>query len=226
MNLLEYKAKVKELQETKYVSVAERLVREYVKLLEKYHLSNRWGHVGIEHINNSKLYYKLARLAYQTHSNLSKATLPGFIGSAVENAQRNILRVFLEDDVTITYDEFMDIFEFDKLLILPESSTNVEALNTIISDKPIHFSIKFNYSKSQFERYSTKLLSNQQDLVYAIRYKQVNFPDKPQTVWDMFLERCKYNCTKPITTDQTTLLKQHIKAINAAQKLLETNSTE
>ena len=27
-----------------------------------------------------------------------------------------------------------------------------------------------------------------QQLIYAIRHKQVNFPDKPQTIWDRFIK--------------------------------------
>ena len=120
----------------------------------------------------------------------------------------------------------MDWFEFDDTLNLHPSCKYVEKLNSVIGDKPIHFKVIFNYSSDQFESYSTNLHQKHKNLVYAIRYKQVNFPDKPQTIWDMFIEHCvKEAKTFEVSEEQVNSnvikLQQHISALEAFKGYLK-----
>ena len=125
-----------------------------------------------------------------------------------------------------TYEEFMDWFEFDDTLNLFPSYKYVENLNSIIEDKPVHFKVIFNYSSDQFESYSTNLHQKHQNLVYAIRYKQVNFPDKPQTIWDMFIEDCvkeakHFEASEENVDTNIIKLQQQISALEAFKGYLK-----
>ena len=117
-----------------------------------------------------------------------------------------------------TYEEFMDWFEFDSHIEIPNSEWYVEKLNSIIDSNPIHFTIDFNYSRTSFDRSSTKLKQDEQRLVYSIRHKQVNFPNKPQTVWDMFIAENTKNVaisSKEFYEKQILKLEQQISALRA-----------
>ena len=85
--------------------------------------------------------------------------------------------------------KFIDYFEFDNKISLPSFNYFIEVLNTIIGDNPIHFDIEFNPALSYFEYHSTTFIKDLQILIYAIRYKQVNFPTQSQTVWDLFISK-------------------------------------
>ena len=57
-----------------------------------------------------------------------------------------------------------------------------------------------------------------QRLIYAIRYKQVNFPNKPQTIWDLFLEEMRKqadNVTDTQINNECIKLNQQIKALKS-----------
>lgn len=232
MDLFKYKVCIKELEMCSHVGEMEYFVRKYTELCPRF----SW-----ELKVDSIYYYKLYTYSLNRFKTLSKRILPDFIYDRKETAQTNILASMLEAHIkddekqhhrkyqiftkSPTYEEFMDYFEFDNNLILDSSDWYVEKLNEIIEDKPVHFKVKFNYSNSSFDSYSTKLLESQKTLLYAIRYKQVNFPDKPQTIWDMFIEDNIEQCKRiPLDTqsvnDDITKLKQHIKALEALPEYL------
>lgn len=230
MDLFKYTASVKELEMCSRVGEIEYFVRKYTELCPRF----SWD-LKVDSI----YYYKLYTYSLNRFKTLSKRILPDFIYNQKETAQTNILASMLEAHMEIdkkkynrksqifiktpTYEEFMDYFEFDNDLILDRSDWYVEKLNEIIGDRPVHFKVKFNYSNSLFDSYSTELSNSKQTLLYAIRYKQVNFPDKPQTIWDMFIEDSKqevlkHDLSKLSTVDQQILkLQQHIKALESLE---------
>ena len=196
MDLFKYTASVKEIETCKTVGELERLVRLYYSKCPS-------ARHTISPLDKQKFYYKLWILAFKKFQSKSKRILPNFLTEALLTLQTNLIISMLEAELekkiyyaspnftkVPTYEEFMDWFEFDDTLNLYSSYKYVEKLNSIIGDKPVHFKVIFNYSSDQFESYSTNLHQKHQHLVYAIRYKQVNFPDKPQTIWDMFIEDC------------------------------------
>lgn len=228
MDLFKYTAAVKEIEMCNTVSGIEKLIRKYNDIIVK------WPH-GLKLADI--LYYKLYTLALNKFESRSKRILPEFIYKNRLRVQTLLLSSIFEYgnkeksyygntkvlNKAQTYEDFMDIFEFDKLLILRPSEWYVEKLNQIIGDKPVHFKVEFNYKRTPFDSYSTNLLNSQKTLLYAIRYKQINFPDKPQTIWDMFIEDAKqevlkHDLSKLSTIDQQIIkLQQHIKALEALE---------
>ena len=196
MDLFKYTASVKEIETCTTISKLEELVRLYhARCPSARHL--------VKPSPEQKHYYKLWTLALKKFESKSKRILPMFLTQDLSTLQTNLITSMLEAELekkiyyaspnltkAPTYEEFMDWFEFDDVLNLFNSHKYVEKLNSIIGDKPVHFKVIFNYSSDHFESYSTNLHQKHQDLVYAIRYKQVNFPDKPQTIWDMFIQDC------------------------------------
>lgn len=226
MNLFEYKARVKELEMCKLVKDLEEFIRHYNNKLNK-------KDVSLE----NKYYYKLYALSLKLFKNKSNKKLPDFIYSAHKVTQQSILISLFEAHLvekrhysaseeftqTPTYEEFMDWFEFDTHLELYPSYWHVEQFNTIIGANQVHFTVTFNYSLDAFDRESTTLIQKQQILAYAIRYKQVNFPNKPQTIWDMFIADSiskARNILKPDVNKDITKLKQQIKALEALPEYL------
>lgn len=230
MDLFKYTASVKELEMCSRVGEMELFVRKYYGLCPRF---------SSELKVDSIYYYKLYTYSLNKFKTLSKRILPYFIYNQKETAQINILASMLEAHMEVdkkkynrksqifiktpTYEEFMDYFEFDNDLILDRSDWYVEKLNEIIGDRPVHFKVKFNYSNSLFDSYSTELSNSKQTLLYAIRYKQVNFPDKPQTIWDMFIEDSKQEVLKHDLSELSTInqqilkLQQHIKALESLE---------
>jgi hypothetical protein len=225
MDLFKYTTAIKEIELTKTVSGLEALIRHYIKLLPS----------NYSHIENIDIfYYKLLAFSLNRFDLKSSRTLPGFIYDCKKYTQNKLLISIFEVHLpnykknykyspifskTPTYTKFMDIFEFDTNISLPHSTWYIVKLNEIIDNNPIHFTVEFNYSKDSFENYSTDLHPNIQTLTYAIRYKQVNFPYKEQTIWDLFLKDCRDAVSKfPTETqlkEQTLKLQQQITALNS-----------
>ena len=232
MDLFKYTASVKEIETSKTISLLEELIRFYYSRCP----SERHR---IFPSDEQKFYYKLWTLALKKFESKSKRILPMFLTQDLASLQVNLITSMLEaeDEKKIyfaspnftkvpTYEEFMDWFEFDDTLNLHPSHKYVESLNDIIKDNPVHFKVVFNYSSDAFDSYSTNLDNKYQHLVYAIRYKQVNFPDKPQTIWDMFIEECvkeaRYFEVSKETVDRYILkLQQQISALEAFKGYLK-----
>ena len=232
MDLFKYTASVKEIETCKTIGELENLVRLY-------HARCPSARHTLTPSPEQKHYYKLWTLAFKKFESKTKRTLPNFLTEALLTLQTNLITSMLEAELekkiyyaspeftkVPTYEEFMDWFEFDDTLNLFPSYKYVENLNSIIEDKPVHFKVVFNYSSDQFESYSTNLHQKHQNLVYAIRYKQVNFPDKPQTIWDMFIEDCiKESKFMEVTEEQVNSdvlkLEQQISALKALKGYLK-----
>lgn len=229
MDLFIYTAAVKELQLCKTSSRLEELIRQYVPTIKKLPIGNWWINSRVTK-EEQILWYKLLTLAIELHSKKSKKVLPDFIYQAKETAHQNLLSYILgfeiknnsekgfKFDSLISYEQLLDWFEFDTVLELPPSTNYVENLNKIVGDRPVHFRVTFNNSLTTFDAYSTNLPKYTQHLVYAIRYKQVNFPTQPQTIWDLFLEEMRkqaYNVTDTQINNECIKLNQQIKALKS-----------
>lgn len=233
MDLFKYTASVKEIETCKTIGKLEELIRMY-------HARCPSARHTITPSPEQKYYYKLWTLAFKNFESKTKRELPKFLTQDLSTLQTNLITSMLEAELekkiyhastnftkVPTYQEFMDWFEFDDTLNLFPSYKYVESLNSIIEDKPVHFKVVFNYSSDQFESYSTNLHQKHQNLVYAIRYKQVNFPDKPQTIWDMFIEYCdketRYiEVSKKEDVDRNIIrLQQQISALEAFKGYLK-----
>ena len=232
MDLFKYTASVKEIETCKTIGELERLVRLY-------HARCPSAIHTITPSPEQKHYYKLWTLAFKKFESKTNRILPKFLTKTLLTLQTNLITSMLEAETekksyyaspnftkVPTYEEFMDWFEFDDTLNLFPSYKYVENLNSIIEDKPVHFKVIFNYSSDQFESYSTNLHQKHQNLVYAIRYKQVNFPNKPQTIWDTFIEECvKEAKTFEVSEQQVDTdiikLQQQISALKAFKGYLK-----
>ena len=232
MDLFKYTASVKEIETCKTVGELESLVRLYYSKCPS-------ARHTITPSPEQKFYYKLWTLAFKKFESKSKRILPMFLTQDLASLQTNLITSMLEAETekkihyaspnftkVPTYEEFMDWFEFDDTLNLFPSYKYVEKLNSVIGDKPVHFKVIFNYSPDQFENYSTNLFKAHQHLVYAIRYKQVNFPNKPQTIWDMFIEDCDKEArhieiSKQDVNTNIIKLQQQISALEALKGYLK-----
>ena len=232
MDLFKYTASVKEIETCKTVGELERLIRLYYSKCPS-------ARHTINPLDTQKFYYKLWTLAFKKFESKSKRILPMFLTQDLSTLQTNLITSMLEaeNETKIwhaspnftkvpTYEEFMDWFEFDDVLNLFNSHKYVENLNSIIKDNPVHFKVVFNYSPDHFDSCSTDLQQKYQNLVYAIRYKQVNFPSKPQTIWDMFIEDCVKEARQIEVSEQevnTNIIKlqQQISALEAFKGYLK-----
>ena len=232
MDLFKYTASVKEIETCKTVGELEKLVRLYYSKCPS-------ARHTLTPSPEQKYYYKLWTLAFKKFESKSKRILPMFLTQDLSTLQTNLITSMLEAELekkiyhaspnftkVPTYEEFMDWFEFDDVLNLFNSHKYVEKLNSIIGDKPVHFKVIFNYSLDHFDSSSTDLQQKYQNLVYSIRYKQVNFPDKPQTIWDMFIEDCVKEAIQIEVSEQevnTDIIKlqQQISALEAFKGYLK-----
>ena len=223
MNLIDYKLRINELNNCRYVKDLEQLVRKYDAWLPRYSHEFKPDHI---------FEYKLFVLSLNLFKQKSNRILPDFIYDKHKTCQKVILSSLLEANKPRerkyyvsqhftkepTYEELMDWFEFDSHIEMDNSEWYVEKLNNIIDSNPIHFAITFNYFMTPFDRNSTELEQDEQLLVYSIRHKQVNFPNKPQTVWDIFIADNTKNVaisSKEFYDKQILKLEQQISALKA-----------
>ena len=199
MDLFKYHACVKELELCKTVSGLEILIRKYQAMLNGTNITSAWN-TPPEQYEKQILGYKLLTLSIKLYSAKSKKSLRDFIYNTVLSCHKILLIWILNYgnenykgpfDKLIEYEQFMNWFEFDTVLQLPNKENFVENLNAIIGNNPIHFNVIFNNNLTNFDLYSTQLTHSSKQLIYAIRYKQVNFPTQPQTIWDLFLEKMR-----------------------------------
>lgn len=218
MDQFTYMACKAELQNCKSVAKAELLVRKSQQKLLKTKLYNSYNTIT-ELSESAILLYKLYTLALNTHANLSKAILPDFLHTAKHNAHRCLLLNLLTK-LTTDYNQFIDIFEFDSVLDLPVLSNAVEKLDAVIADNPVHFTVIWNNRLTTFDTYSTKLEQSAQTYAYALRYKQVNYPNEPRTIWDEFLAQSTVTVldTTPVQ-DSIIKLQQQITALKTIKDL-------
>lgn len=222
-----YAVTLKEIEICKSISDLELLIRKYVSSVKR-SSSALYTVNTFKQFQETIFYYKLLCFSLNLFGKRSKRTLQDFVYDTRKNVQEGILveiiRFSLDSTSSscfsklTTYEEFIDYFEFDSKLSLPSFNKFPEALNSIIGDKPIHFDIEFNPSLSLFEFHSTRLPKDIQTLVYAIRYKQVNFPTQSQTVWDLFISKLVATTkhvfeVKPGVQEEVLKLEQQISAL-------------
>lgn len=191
MDIFLYQVAVEQLHGTKYAHELEALVRKWHKKLSDMLLySSSMDYIKL------KFTYKLFILSLNLFADKSKKVLPDFIYALQIVYQRGILtklyapRTHSKFTPLLKYTEFLDFFEFDKVIETPSDSyDNLEVLHNIFLDKPIHFTFKFNQSLDSFDTYTTYGLEVlNKKLIYAIRLKQTLSPHTPSTVLDAYIE--------------------------------------
>lgn len=231
MDKFKYIAAIKQIETNKLVSTAELYVRNYREICLEHSLKYRSTFASDSpkfKFEEIKHMYKCYRYALNRFGELSTRILPSFLYDDCNRIQINLLYITCELEYTHMtnardYSVFIDLFKFDTELIMPSGTSYIEALNSIISDNPVHFkSIQWNHHLTYFDQYSTEQDANPQKLAYAIRHKQVNFPDKPQTIWDWFTA----DLVKMVSTIESTNVDADItklqQQINALTELKET----
>ena len=225
MDVFLYQVAIEQLRGAKYAHELKALVRKWHMELNNISLySNTIDYTKL------KLTYKLFILSLNLFAAKSKKVLPDFIYVLQINYQRDILAKLRKPETNskwlplLEYTEFLDFFEFDKVVETPYNSYNysynhLEVLHNILFDKPIHFTFKFNQSLDSFDTYTAYELDTvNQKLIYAIRLKQTLSPDTPSTVLDAYMEFILTNTTPyQDASGYIIKLQQHITAMQTYQ---------
>lgn len=221
MDIFLYQVAVEQLHSTKYVGELEALVRKWHNELDNIPLYN-----NTTDYMKLKLTYKLFTLSLNLFAARSKKTLPDFIYALQIQYQREILcrlhnpKNNFNVAPLLQYTEFLDFFEFDKVVETPKSDTCfITVLHNIFFDKPIHFKFKFNQRLNSFDRYTYATLNERhKKFLYALRLKQTLSPDTPATVLDAYLAHTLADITKHVDISQQILLmQQHTAAMQTYQ---------
>ncbi len=209
MNSLIYMASVKQIQSATKVSELETLVRKYHRMVNTWR--SNFDQTDICH-------YKLLTLALNRHAEKYKTVLPEFLYAYKAKLHNIIINSLLIDPSNLpTYEFLIDVLEFDSVLTIPDNTYFLETLNSIIGNRPIHFTINWNLTYlTQFDRHSTALDKQIQLYLAGVRYQQVNFPTEYQTVTESYLNYYRpapESLDKQALADSITKLQQHISAI-------------
>ena len=222
MDAFKYQAAVHQLYSTKYVKDLEQLVRKW----NTEYKSISWA--SSTTYEKYRFTYKLYSLSLKIFAEKSSRVLPDFLYEDHTVAQIDIISEILCDSDRFkpvqNYKEFINIFEFDKVVNTQQyGSMDLSILHNIVLDKPLHFKFKFNQSLDYFEMHSTNNLDKTTKYyIQAIRLKQVLSPNKPATVLDQYLDFTKSQlCESKDASENITKLKQHVKALETYQKEFE-----
>ena len=224
MDIFLYQVAVAQLHSTKYVGELEVLVRKWHEELNNISLyKNTTDYMKL------KLTYKLFILSLNLFTARSKKTLPDFIYNLQIRYQHEILGKLDNPKNNcnvaplLQHTEFLDFFEFDKVVETPNSNTCfITILHNIFFDKPIHFKFKFNQKLNSFDRYAyTNIYAIDESckkFLYALRLKQTLSPDTPATVLDTYLAHTLADIPKHVDISQQILLmQQHTAALQTYQ---------
>jgi hypothetical protein len=221
MDVFLYRVAVEQLHGAKYTHELEVLVRKWHKTLSELSLYN-----SSTDYMKFKFTYKLFILSLKVFANKSKKVLPDFIYNLQTSYQREILSNLHTSEThskftpLLEYVEFLDFFEFDKVVETPTRTYNhLEVLHNIFLDKPIHFTFKFNQSLDLFDSYvAYDLHQLNKKLIYAIRLKQTLSPNTPSTVLDAYMEFIlASNTPYQDASEHIIKLQQHIDAMKYYQ---------
>jgi hypothetical protein len=189
---------------------------------------------------NCHLSYKAYAYALNKFAEKSKSRLPEFIYDVREKSKQRLLYEFIEAENPqfTTYEELIDIFEFDKHIT--PSYTHQEViprLHSIVGNRPIHFTIAFDqFNCNNFNAHSIEIPygtnQNFQQLVRMTRHKQVLSPNSPSTIIDQAIAYWSEQLSKqPISnldlyTQAADLLEQQTTAIKSVLEELKCNQNQ
>jgi hypothetical protein len=190
MDKFKYISSIKQIDTTKTVYELEELVRKYGYEVKCY----------IRHdksLDLQVMYYKLFVYALNKFTKKSKRVLPDFIYNKRTQFQIDIIKEAVnisEHNYMLTYEDLIDIFEFDTEVMVPFNFTALEELNDIVGTKPIHF--KLNWIRTSLTSFNSSSLKYETSkrmalYIYGLRYKMVNFPNSKQTIIESFLDYYK-----------------------------------
>jgi len=205
MDLFQYHATIANFESLKYVHELEAEIRKLNTTLNANYYYNLSSSI-LKDYTSYKLKYKAYTKALNLFETKSKKQLPEFIyrhKTNVHNALMDQISSEADNRIIYTYDELIDLLEFDDEMILSHTSFEViPVLHSIIQDKPIHFRIRFkNFNLNKFSSNSLdNCQSGVKQLIRMTRHKQVLSPNKPSTVIDAAID---YWRTKVTTTPES-----------------------
>ena len=211
MDIFKYHAAIAEINGCKYVKELEALVRKYNKLAYGSPLQEV----------STRLHYKLYAYALNAYKAKSKVKLPDFIYQDKVSIQRNFSKLI----EYLTYEEIIDMFEFDTVVELATHHPHlIPKWHDVMLDKPIHFSIIWNIYLDWFDQHATQGVGDSvKKYLIAIRYKQTLSPDKPSTILDKCVHDSRESLGITLTQEEldklqssTILLEQQTKAAQTA----------
>lgn len=223
MDLFKYEVTKQKILNFKFIKDIEQFIRE------QYYVLNR-----ADIFTDSKSYildYKLYVLALNIFDDKSRKTLPDMFYNLRLNAQAIIIVDLLckpEYSKGITALDIIDMFEFDKIVLLPKSyDTNLhfaQSLHKLIGSTKLHF--KFDWSNDHIAYSSFDSLSVSGDdvikaYIRVVRFKQTLSPNEPSTVIDSYLAytKSKLNTISEFEhthlSDSAVLLSQQLAAVTA-----------
>lgn len=225
MNLFLYKAKLQELIDCKTISQLENLLREYS---DKTQNAGKFLNRDYERF---KFNYKLYSKAFQLFGQKSKKTLPDFLRDRIKANQKLVLKALKHKNVRLTYEEILDLFEFNEYISIPTYEDCLKIFDEIIKDKPVHFKLA-NATENPidaFTRTFIKLPTNDfyiKAYIAAIKYKQTTLKNKNHTIWEQYLSALKQKAKINPTEEFNKVLEEQIQNLIDFTKAAKTFQKE
>ena len=225
MDLFKYKATIAQIDESKYIKDLEGLIRSIQHSLPgTYNVLSRLE----KDFTDVKLSYKAYIYALNKFADKSAKTLPDFIHASKRNITQEVIKYFETNTTFFSYEELLDVFEHTPIAY--RSNYNISTLelwHSVVLDRPIHFEMEYDsFRLTSFDSYSVPNVdTNTNQLIRAIRLKQVLSPNTPSTILDNNLA---YWVNKTVATPKQLdtlanaipLATQQIAAIEEAVTLL------
>ena len=225
MDLFLYKAKLQELIDCKTISQLENLLREYSDKTQK---AKNFIKV---HYEDFKFNYKLYSKAFQLFGQKSKKTLPDFLSDRIKENQKKVLLSLKHKHICLTYEEILDLFEFNKYIYIPAYEDCLKIFDEIIKDKPVHFKLA-NATENPIDAFTRTFINLPINDFYikayiaAIKYKQTTLKNKSHTIWEQYLSALKQKAKMNPTEDFNKVLEEQIQNLIDFTKAAKTFQKE
>lgn len=166
MNDFDYAVAYQKIESAKLVYELEELVRNYV--VNSYKISQ----LNLLECINS---YKALTFALKRFKDKSRKSLPDFIHDSVTHFENRITKLII--DHTITYDQFIDCFQFKSGIIKCENQYNagysiLKSFALIVGSNPQPYTFNWNYRSNP--KYSELISGLTSRIIELEHFKQQN----------------------------------------------------
>ena len=192
MDLFKYQLELARIDSAKYVKDLRELVYHYCDSNSGYH--NRQG--TFEQGSSYWFHYKLYAKVYNAYYAKSNSVLPDKFETALINRQKYILDCNVTKATLFSYEQLLDLFEFDTHVDSPQwNEDTLFKFCNIVRSNPLPFKLLINTPLHALStnKYFSNLNSSSE--LAILTWMKVNNVPESFTVANLFREQYKYRNT-------------------------------
>lgn len=187
MNEFAYNLRLAKIDAAKYVKDIRKLV--YLYTPDNYN----WRGNSLTDFQKYVYEYKIYSKVLNKFAQNSTTLLPDKFYNLLKSTQTNLLRDIVDKPDRITYEQFVDIFEYTSLLTITNiNSEEFQTLCNIVKNKPLPFDIEFNIYTHIFSTSNYFIGFSNREEVAVLTWAKINKIPESYTILKKYRQQNKY----------------------------------